>query len=149
MIRALGWLAHGAQVLNVVGVHDTQPTASLDRQATQRDGPSRGGQPRSAQRILALCAIVLVVAQLRPMIDHQVFDVWRQIGPGWCSRAPGLAPDSDTSPLCVVAFRWPSLPVLVLSGLVLLALLAACYPAVRWCLRPLRDVVAVIGNVGP
>ena len=39
--------------------------------------------------------------------------------------------------------------VLVTIGLSLAVLLAACYPAVRWCLRPLRDLVAVISNVGP
>ncbi len=102
-----------------------------------------------ARRILALCAVVLVVAQLQPLIVRQIIEVWQQIGPGWCSQAPDFVPGSDTSPLCVVAFRWPSLPGLVLSGLVLVVLLAACHPAVRWCLRPLRDVVAVIGDVGP
>ncbi|WP_430786607.1 sensor histidine kinase [Actinoplanes sp. G11-F43] len=98
-----------------------------------------------ARRILALCAIVLVVAQLRPLIVDLILDVWRNIGPGWCVGMP-----YNDSPLpCVIVFRWPSIPGLLLSGLVLLALLAACWPLVRWCLRPLRDVTAAIGVVGP
>ena len=102
-----------------------------------------------ARRILALCAIVLVVAQLRPRAVDQLISLWWQIGPGWCADNTTFAPDRDTSTLCTLTYRWPSLPALVVSGLVLVVLLAACYPAVRWCLRPLRDVVATISDVGP
>ncbi len=98
-----------------------------------------------ARRILALCAIVLVVAQFRSWIVDEVIAVWQELGPHWCARVPG----STASPLCDLAYRWPSVPLLVLSGVVLAVLLAACHPLVRWCLRPLRDVAAVIGNVGP
>ena len=59
------------------------------------------------------------------------------------------APDGDASFVCVQVFRRPSIPTAIALAVVLLALLAACYPAVRWCLRPLRDLVPVIANVGP
>jgi signal transduction histidine kinase len=102
-----------------------------------------------ARRILLLCAIVLVVAQFAPMIAEQSLALWREFGPGWCRAPEGRVPGGDASFLCVQLSRRPSIPVALLVGLVLTALLAACYPAVRWCLRPLRDLVAVISNVGP
>lgn len=102
-----------------------------------------------ARRILALCALVLVVAQLRPWIAERAVAVWWQLGPGWCVDNATRVPTRDTSAICTLVFRWPSVPQLVVSALVLAVLLAGCWPAVRWCLRPLRDVVAVIGDVGP
>ncbi|MGK5683540.1 sensor histidine kinase [Actinoplanes sp. URMC 104] len=102
-----------------------------------------------ARRILLLCAVILVVAQFTPWFVSHGLDLVRAFAPGVCTGDGSLAPDSTTSPLCTVLYRWPSLPALVLYGLALVVLLAACYPAVRWCLRPLRDLVAVIGNVGP
>ncbi|MBM2620698.1 HAMP domain-containing protein [Actinoplanes sp. LDG1-06] len=82
------------------------------------------------------------------MVGYLV-DLFFLVTPNLCSDNRNQAPDASTSPICAVLFRWPSVPYLFLYGLVLLTLLAACYPAVRWCLRPLRDVTAVIGNVGP
>jgi signal transduction histidine kinase len=99
-----------------------------------------------ARRILLLCAILLLVAQAAPAVADQVRDLWREFGPGWCRLPAGRVPEGF---LCVQVFRRPSLPGLGLRAVVLTAMLAACYPAVRWCLRPLRDLVPVIGNVGP
>jgi signal transduction histidine kinase len=58
-------------------------------------------------------------------------------------------PDDNASFLCVQLHRRPSIPMAVTLVLVLAGMLAACYPAARWCLRPLRDLVGVIANVGP
>ena len=99
-----------------------------------------------ARRILALCAAALVVAQLVPAIADQALALWYEFGPGWCQVPPGRVPDSL---VCRQLFRRPSVPGLVLRFVVLAALLAACWPAVRWCLRPLRDVTAAISDAGP
>ncbi|GLY93211.1 HAMP domain-containing sensor histidine kinase [Actinoplanes sp. NBRC 103695] len=99
-----------------------------------------------ARRILLLCLAVLLAGQLAPTIADQALALWREFGPGWCEPAPGRVPDGF---LCVQLFRRPSIPGTLLTLLVLAPLLAACLPAVRWCLRPLRDVAAVIGDVGP
>ena len=99
-----------------------------------------------ARRILLLCAAALIVGQFAPLIADQALALWREFGPGWCEVAPGRVPDDF---LCVQLFRRPSIPGALLTLLVLIPLLAACLPAVRWCLRPLRDVAAVISDVGP
>ena len=102
-----------------------------------------------ALRMLLICGTVLLAAQFVAPAADQMLALWREFGPSWCAR-PGLAaPDSDTSFVCVQVFRRPSIPTAIARAVVLLTLLAACYPAVRWCLRPLRDLVPVIANVGP
>ncbi|HYY11158.1 MAG TPA: HAMP domain-containing sensor histidine kinase, partial [Kineosporiaceae bacterium] len=73
--------------------------------------------------------------------------LWREFGPSWCPA--GGPPSLDTPLLCVQLRRRPS----IVSGLalapVLLVYLAGCWLAVRWCLRPVRDLVPVIANIGP
>jgi signal transduction histidine kinase len=78
-----------------------------------------------------------------------VLMLWREFGPSWCRLPIGRAPDAGASFVCVQLYRRPSIPTAFTLALVLAAMLAAGYPAVRWCLRPLRDVVGVIANVGP
>ena len=102
-----------------------------------------------ARRILLLCAIVLVVAQTAPLIIDLVLALWREFGPGWCRQPLYRAPDGDASLVCVQIYRRPTLVRAVPLLLVLTAMAAACLPAVRWCLRPLRDLVGVIAAVGP
>ncbi|BEL05944.1 ATP-binding protein [Actinoplanes sichuanensis] len=102
-----------------------------------------------ARRILALCAIVLVVAQLRPRAVDLAFNMWRELGPSWCTMDVTFVPTEQTSTVCTLVYRWPSVPVLLVSAMVLAVMLAACYPAMRWCLRPLRDMVAAISDAGP
>ena len=97
-----------------------------------------------ARRILLLCAIVLVVAQFAPAVADEALGLWREIGPAWCR-----APDNSASLVCAQIHQRPSIPGTFFLILVLTALLAALYPTVRWCLRPLRDIVAVISDVGP
>ncbi len=75
--------------------------------------------------------------------------MWREFGPSWCATPELRAPGNDASFVCVQVFRRPSLSLAIAEAVVLLILLAACYPAIRWCLRPLRDLVPVIANVGP
>jgi signal transduction histidine kinase len=96
-----------------------------------------------------LCALLLLAVPVVQLVADQLLALWREFGPGWCSR-PGLeAPAMDASFGCVQLFRRPSIPTAIAQSVVLLALAAACYPAVRWCLRPLRDLVPVIAGVGP
>jgi hypothetical protein len=102
-----------------------------------------------ARRILLLCAIVLVVAQLAAPAAELMLALWREFGPSWCQVPVNRAPDLDSSILCAQIRRRPSIPGAVALLLVLAAMLAAIYPAVRWCLRPLRDLVGVIADVGP
>jgi signal transduction histidine kinase len=98
---------------------------------------------------MALYAAGLVVAQFTPWLRGHLGDLMHVLAPSLCAQNRTRAPDDSTSTLCVVLFHWPSLPTLLLYGLVLVALLATCYPVARWCLRPLRDVTAVIGGIGP
>ncbi|MBL7253438.1 sensor histidine kinase [Paractinoplanes lichenicola] len=106
-----------------------------------------------ARRILVLCAAVLVVAQFTPWLQSRLLDLVGMLLPSVCERNLDRAPDAGTSLACTVLFRFPSLPYLALYAfvfaLLLAVLLAACYPVVRWCLRPVRDVAGVIGSVGP
>jgi signal transduction histidine kinase len=102
-----------------------------------------------ARRILVLCAVVLVVGQLASTVADLIFAMWRAYGPDVCGIPLDRAPGSETSLLCVVLFQRPSIPELFVLLLVLAGMLAACYPAVRWCLRPLWNLVTVIASVGP
>lgn len=103
----------------------------------------------AARRVLLVCAILLVAAQAVPAIADQVLALWREFGPGWCTLPIGRAPDANTSFVCTQIFRRPSIPGLLARLVVLAAALAACYPLVRWCLRPVRDLAAGIDAVGP
>ena len=106
--------------------------------------------PSPARRMLLVCGLVLLGAQFAVPAAHQLLALWREFGPAWCEMPPLEAPGAGAPFMCVQVFRRPSIPIaLALAIVVLPALLAACYPAVRWCLRPLRDIVGVIANVGP
>ncbi|MFC7527615.1 ATP-binding protein [Actinoplanes sp. GCM10030250] len=102
-----------------------------------------------ARRILLLCAVVLVVAQTAPLGADLVLALWYEIGPDWCQGPPLMAPAADASLLCVQIFRRPTIIEVLALFPVLAVMLVVCLPAVRWCLRPLRDVVGVIAAVGP
>lgn len=102
-----------------------------------------------ARRVLLLCGIVLVAAQFAPMLADQVLALWREFGPSWCEVAELRAPGDDSSFLCVQVFRRPAIVPGIARTVVLSVFLAACLVAARWCLRPVRDLVPVIANVGP
>lgn len=102
-----------------------------------------------ARRLLLVVALLLVAAQFVPWVADQVLALWHLFGPSWCALPSLRAPGSDASPLCVAVFRRPSIPTILSMGLVVLVLVAACIPVIRWCLRPLRDLVPVIADVGP
>lgn len=92
---------------------------------------------RPAQRVLLLLAVLLVAAQFtRPAADLLVL-LARRFGPTMC----GL----DRSILC----GRPELVATLSLIPVLLILLAAGRLAVRWCLRPVRDLAPAIASVGP
>ena len=102
-----------------------------------------------ARRILLLCAILLLAGLGVPALADTAIAVWLELGPSWCRLPPGRAPDADVSFVCEQVFRRPSLVRIGATLVVLAALLAVVRPAIRWCLTPLRDVVAVIAAVGP
>ena len=97
------------------------------------------------RRILLLCAALLVAGFVVRPAAETLLSVWWDVTPGWCG-APG--PESSNI-ICRQLFRRPSIPMILATAFVLMALLAACYPAIRWCLRPLHDLTPVIANVGP
>jgi signal transduction histidine kinase len=99
--------------------------------------------------MLLLCGLLLLAAPFVATVADQLLALWREFGPSWCTRPELRAPSFDASFVCVQVYRRPSIPGAIATVVVLLALLAACYPAVRWCLRPLRELVPVIADVGP
>jgi signal transduction histidine kinase len=101
------------------------------------------------RRMLLAGAIILVAAQFVPFIAEQLRSLWVDFGPSWCMRPELRAPDANASALCVAVFRRPSIPTILTIGLVLVVFAAASIPLIRWCLRPLRDLVPVIADVGP
>ncbi|MEU8231346.1 ATP-binding protein [Actinoplanes sp. NPDC048967] len=105
--------------------------------------------PSPARRILLVCGIALVAAQFAPTVADQVLTLTREFGVSWCGLGGPRAPDANASFLCEQVFRRPSVVTGPVLFLVLAGLLALCVPAARWCLRPVRDLVPVIANVGP
>ncbi|MEU1887528.1 ATP-binding protein [Micromonospora rifamycinica] len=105
--------------------------------------------PSPARRMLLVLGALLLVAPFVTSAAELLLALWREFGPSWCATPELRAPGDDASFFCVQVFRRPRIPLAVAVTVVLLALLAAGYPAVRWCLRPLRDLVPVIANVGP
>jgi signal transduction histidine kinase len=99
--------------------------------------------------MLLLCGIALVAGLFARSIVDQLFALWREFGPSWCAVPDLRAPGNDASFLCRQVFLRPSIPTGIVLLLVLLVLLAACLPLVRWCLRPVRDLAPVIADVGP
>ncbi|MFV2088717.1 sensor histidine kinase [Micromonospora sp. LOL_021] len=106
--------------------------------------------PRTpARRILLLCGALLLAAQVAPLLAGQTLAWWQAFSTDWCGIPPGQAPDSDTPFICVQMFRRPSIPRAIALAAALAAMLAAAYPMVRWCLRPIRELTAGIANIGP
>ena len=105
--------------------------------------------PSPARRMLLVCGLLLLATPFVAPVADQLLALWREFGPSWCVR-PGLGvPGDEASFVCTQVFRRPSIPTAIALAVVLVTLLAACYPAVRWCLRPFRDLIPVIANVGP
>jgi signal transduction histidine kinase len=101
-----------------------------------------------AGRVLLLCAVLLVAAQFAAPAAAELRALWREFGPSWCLVPPQRAPQSPSF-VCEQLFRRPSIVTLLSLMVILLALLTVCWLVVRWCLRPVRDLVPVIANVGP
>ncbi len=93
-------------------------------------------------RILLLCAIVLIAALFTQSAAEVVLSVGLDLGVTWCTR-------ENPTFLCGQLYEHPGLLTAGTTTLVLLVFLALAYPAVLWCLRPLRDLTPVIANVGP
>ncbi|MFI5896861.1 sensor histidine kinase [Actinoplanes sp. NPDC051513] len=98
-----------------------------------------------ARRMLLVCAVVLVAALFVPRVADELLHLWFDFVPSPCRGVP----DGNTSYFCAQLFRHPSIVPLAARVLVLVALLAACLAAIRWCLQPLRDLIPMIADVGP
>ncbi|HTJ37268.1 MAG TPA: HAMP domain-containing sensor histidine kinase [Dactylosporangium sp.] len=107
----------------------------------------RLGSP--ARRILLFTAILVVVAQFVPIAADIMLALWRSFAPDWCTLAAKRAPDENTSFVCAQLFQRPSIPTTLSKLLAMAGLVACCIPAIRWCLRPVRDLAPVIADVGP
>jgi signal transduction histidine kinase len=105
------------------------------------------GSPR--RRVLLAIAAVLVASAFVPFIAEQVRALWQEFGPSWCAVPALRAPGPDASFVCVAVYRRPSVPAILSVAVVLLVLAAASIPLIRWSLRPIRDMVPVIADVGP
>jgi signal transduction histidine kinase len=105
--------------------------------------------PSPARRVLLLCGILLVAAQFAPMFADYLLALWRGLGLPSCMIPELRAPTDQTSFVCAQFFRRPSIVTGLARLAVLSVFLAPCLVAVRWCLRPVRDLVPVIANVGP
>ncbi|AEV84102.1 histidine kinase [Actinoplanes sp. SE50] len=95
-----------------------------------------------ARRMLLAGAVLLVTAQFVPWLGARLLAlVWGFV--------PWTCTPEDTSYLCVQLFRHPSIPRLLSEALVLAVIIGGCVPLFRWCLRPLREMVPLIADVGP
>jgi signal transduction histidine kinase len=96
------------------------------------------------RRMLLVGASLLVAAQFVSWLADQVLWLWGEIVPPMCSR-----PGPDAGYLCTQLFRHPSTSHILATVLVLAALITSGAQAIRWCLRPLRDLTPLIADVGP
>ncbi|GIF20278.1 signal transduction histidine kinase [Actinoplanes tereljensis] len=88
-----------------------------------------------ARRILLVCAVLLLTAQyIAPVADLLV-----DAGRSWCVNGE----------VCAQLRQRPNGVALFSVLAVFAAFLAASYFAVRWCLRPVRDLAPAIADVGP
>ncbi|MBU2669599.1 HAMP domain-containing protein [Actinoplanes bogorensis] len=96
------------------------------------------------RRILLFGAVLLIGSLFVGRAAELLLFFWREFGPSWC-----VAPSPESTYVCRQIFRRPSIPSILAVLITVTLFLAACYPLMRWCLRPLRDLVPVIANVGP
>jgi signal transduction histidine kinase len=106
-----------------------------------------------ARRMLLICAVALIAGYLTSSIAGLLLAYLRQVTPTLC---PTPIPFPDAPPgtpqpsfICRNVIQQPGLPYMVMSLFTVLALLAACYWAIRWGMRPVRDLVPAITSVGP
>jgi signal transduction histidine kinase len=101
-----------------------------------------------ARRMLLVGAFLLIAAQFVPWASARFLDLWSDFVPPLCSPEP-LASPAESSYLCIQLYRHPSIPHMLVRLLFVLLLAAACVPLIRWCLRPVHDLVPLISDVGP
>ncbi|QSB16859.1 HAMP domain-containing protein [Natronosporangium hydrolyticum] len=100
------------------------------------------------RRVLLLCAVLLVLSQVVPRLAESIVALAWRWGPE-CRWYGEFAPAEDGSFFCDEILGRTSLILTLVGGVLLAFLLAAAYPAVRWCLRPILDLADDIGNLGP
>jgi signal transduction histidine kinase len=103
--------------------------------------------------MLLVCAAALLAGYLASSIAVVLLAILRRVTPTLCEvpiPGAGDVPEPlQPSFLCRNVIQQPGLPYLAMSLFTILALLAACYWAIRWVLRPVRDLVPAIASVGP
>jgi len=106
-----------------------------------------------ARRMQLICAAALIAGCLTSSIAGQLLDLLRQVTPTFCPTPipfPDAPPDTpQPSFICRNVILQPGLPYLVMLLFTVLALLAACYWAIRWGMRPVQDLIPAITYVGP
>jgi signal transduction histidine kinase len=94
--------------------------------------------------MLLVCGLLLLATLFVPRAADEVLNLWSDFVPTPCTPR-----DLSPSYFCVQVYRHPSVVPLFGRTLVLLAILAICVAAIRWCLAPIRDLIPVIADVGP
>ncbi|BCY08549.1 HAMP domain-containing sensor histidine kinase [Actinoplanes sp. L3-i22] len=102
-----------------------------------------------ARRMLLVGIFLLTAAQILPWVAERVLRLASTFIPSPCALPVNGSPGADSSYLCTQFFRHPSIPTTLVRLLLLAGLVACCVPLIRWCLRPVRDLVPLIADVGP
>jgi signal transduction histidine kinase len=103
-----------------------------------------------ARRMLLVCALLLAAGYLAAPVAGRLVSWWTYLGPACLVPPAGSgAVTPDPSLLCRQLAVRPSIPYVATLAVVLLVLLAACYWPIRWALRPVRDLLPVIAEIGP
>jgi signal transduction histidine kinase len=100
-----------------------------------------------------VCAVALIAGCLTSSIAGQLLKLLRQVTPTLCP-APIPSPADPPGPpqpsfVCRHVILQDGLPDAVMFLFTVLVLLAACHWAVRWGMRPVRDLIPAITHVGP
>jgi signal transduction histidine kinase len=105
-----------------------------------------------ARRMLLICAVALSAGCLTSSIAERLLSFLRLVTPTLCSIPspfPDAPPDAPQPSFVCRNVIQSGLPYVVMVLFSLLALLAACYWAIRWGMRPVRDLIPAITYVGP
>jgi signal transduction histidine kinase len=103
--------------------------------------------------MLLICAVALIAGYLTSSIAGQLLTFLRRVTPTLCATPIPFpdAPPGTPQPsfICRNVIQQPGLPYVLMFLFTVLVLLAACYWAIRWGMRPVRDLIPAIMYVGP
>jgi signal transduction histidine kinase len=103
--------------------------------------------------MLLICTGAVFAGYLTSSIAGRLLAYLRLVTPTLCPTPipfPNAPPGTpQPSFICRNVIQQPGLPYVIMSLFIVLALLAACYWAIRWGMQPVRDLVPAITYVGP